>query len=370
LGELGCLGDAERVAADLLESIRQPIQLGKQVMGTQALQVSASMGIAIYPDDGADCSALWRDADTAMYRAKQDGGSRVVAVSRALGNVANEAEELEIYMRRMLEEGGFELHYQPQYSMAGQICGIEALLRLTHPRLGAVPPARFIPIAESTGLIVPLGEWVLEEVCRQSRAWKLEGFASMRIAFNVSSAQFVASDFAAHVMRALARYEVDPLMLEIEIGEGALMLGLPEVARQMQMLAAVGIHFSVDDFGTAYSSVSHLHQLPVSTLKIDRSFVEQISASNGTYSIIQAIIALGHSLGLQVVAEGVERGDQVECLRALGCNFLQGHLFAHPMPASRVTEHMAPAHPILYRPHDAKRTQPAAVLPHRLRSAG
>ena len=264
-------------------------------------------------------------------------------------------------MRRMLEEGGFELHYQPQYSMAGNICGIEALLRLNHPRLGTIPPDRFIPIAEDSGLIVPLGNWVLEEVCRQSRAWTLEGLAPMRIAFNVSPVQFVTSDFSAQVMRALAQYEVDPLMLELEISEAALMLDLPEVVSQMRTLAAVGIHFSVDDFGTAYSSVSHLHDLPVSTLKIDCSFVERISASNGTYSIVQAIVALGHSLGLQVVAEGVERGDQLECLRALGCNLLQGYLFAPPMPASRIPRHMAPAHPIVYRSREAKRVQPAAV---------
>ncbi len=366
LGELGCPEDAERVASDLLESIRQPIQAGEQVF-----RVSASMGIAIYPDDGTDCTELWRQADAAMYCAKQGGGSRFAAVSREIvGTSANETQELAIYMRRMLEEGGFELHYQPQYSMAGHICGIEALLRLNHPRLGAISPHRFIPIAEETGLIVPLGNWVLEEVCRQSRAWRLEGLTSMRISFNVSSAQFVASDFAAQVIRALAHYEMDPLMLELEISEAALMLDLPEVSSQMQTLAAAGVHFSVDDFGTAYSSVSHLHELPVSTLKIDCSFVERISASNGTYSIVQAIIALGHSLGLQVVAEGVERGDQLECLRSLGCNLLQGYLFAPPMPASRIPRHMAPAHPIAYRSREAKRPQPAVVLPHRIPSAG
>jgi EAL domain-containing protein (putative c-di-GMP-specific phosphodiesterase class I) len=233
-----------------------------------------------------------------------------------------------------------------------------------------VPPERFIPIAEDTGLIVPLGNWVLEEVCRQSGAWKLEGFASMRIAFNVSLAQLMTADFSTRVTRALARYDVDPRVLEFEIGEGALMLDLPEVARQMRTLAGLGIHFTVDDFGTAYSSVSHLHQLPVSALKIDRSLVEHVSAANGTYSIVQAIVALGHGLGLQVVAEGVERGDQLECLRALGCNFLQGQLLAPPMPASRIPRHMAPAHPIVYRSRDAKRPQPAPVLPHRLLSAG
>ncbi len=364
LGELGRPGDAELVATDLLESICQPIQAGERT-----LRISASMGIAIYPDDGTDCSELWRQADTAMYCAKQSGGSQFAAVSREIGSPANETQELIIHMRRMLEEGGFELHYQPQYSMAGNICGIEALLRLNHPRLGTIPPDRFIPIAEDSGLIVPLGNWVLEEVCRQSRAWTLEGLAPMRIAFNVSPVQFVTSDFSAQVMRALAQYEVDPLMLELEISEAALMLDLPEVVSQMRTLAAAGIHFSVDDFGTAYSSVSHLHDLPVSTLKIDCSFVERISASNGTYSIVQAIVALGHSLGLQVVAEGVERGDQLECLRTLGCNLLQGYLFAPPMPASRIPRHMAPAHPIVYRSREAKRVQPAAV-PRQIPSAG
>jgi diguanylate cyclase (GGDEF)-like protein/PAS domain S-box-containing protein len=337
LGELASMRDAEGVAEDLLESIRQPLETGGQL-----LQISASLGIAVYPDDGVDSSDLWRAADSAMYRAKHCGGNQALFVSPEISTSANEASELERYMRRMLNEGGFELHYQPVYSMSGGLCGLEALLRLNHPRLGMIAPERFIPIAEESGLIVPLGNWVLEEVCRQSKEWQSRGLKPIRIAFNVSPLQFMRSDFSTQVMRVLSQHELDPLMLEIEVTETTVMCNVPEVARQMRSLAALGIHFSVDDFGTGYSSLSHLHQLPISTLKIDRSFIERISAVNGTYSIVQAIAALGHSLGLQVVAEGVERSDQLEALRRIRCDFLQGYLFAPPMPAVRVPRHLSP----------------------------
>jgi diguanylate cyclase (GGDEF)-like protein/PAS domain S-box-containing protein len=337
LGELGGMRDAERVAQDLLESIRQPIETGGQV-----IQVSASMGIAVYPNDGSDSSELWRAADSAMYRAKHCGGNQSLFVSPEISSSTNEACEVEQYMRRMLKEGGFELHYQPVYSMSGRLCSLEALLRLHHPRLGMILPERFIPIAEECNLIVPLGNWVLEEVCRQSVEWQRHGLKPIRIALNVSPLQFMRADFSTQVMRVLSQYELNPLLLELEVTESTVMGNLPEVARQMSSLATLGVRLSVDDFGTGYSSLNHLHQLPVSTLKIDRSFVERVSAVNGTYSIVQAIVALGHGLGLQVVAEGVERGDQLEGLRRIGCDFLQGYLFAAPLPASRVPRHLAP----------------------------
>jgi diguanylate cyclase (GGDEF)-like protein/PAS domain S-box-containing protein len=342
LGELGSIHDAEVVAQDLLESIYQPLEIGGQ-----ALQISASLGVAIYPDDGTDSTELWRAADSAMYRAKRCGGNQAIFVSPEISTSANVASELEHYMRRMLSERGFELYYQPVYSTSGSLCSLEALLRLNHPRLGMIAPERFIPIAEECGLILPLGIWVLEEVCRQSVEWQHRGLKPIRIAFNVSPLQFMRSDFSTEVMRVVSQLELDPQLLELEVTETTVMCNLPEVARQMRSLAALGIHFSVDDFGTGYSSLSHLHQLPISTLKIDRSFVERISAVNGTYSIVQAITALGHSLDLKVIAEGVERSDQLEALRRIGCDFLQGYLFAPPMPAVRVPRHLAPeAYPI------------------------
>ncbi len=335
LGELGGMRDAETVAQDLLKSIRQPIEVG-----SQTIQVSASLGIAIYPDDGESFLELWRAADSAMYCAKHCGGNQSLLVSPEISSSADEASELERYMRRMLDEGGFALHYQPVYSMAGDLCGVEALLRLRHPQLGMVPPDRFIPIAEECGLILPIGQWVLEEVCRQSVEWQQSGLKPIRIAFNVSPLQFMRSDFSTEVMHALSQYELDPLLLEIEVTETTLICNLPEVARQMRSLASLGVHLSVDDFGTGYSSLSHLHQLPISTLKIDRSFVERVSEVNGTYSIVQAIVALGHSLGLRVVAEGMERSDQLESLRRIGCDFLQGYFFAAPMPAARLPRYL------------------------------
>lgn len=336
LGELDGMRDAEVVARDLLASLGEPLETAGQM-----IQVSASMGIAIYPDDGTDPAELWRAADNAMYEAKHQGGGRYLFVSPEINSPANQACELEPYMRRKLDEGGFEIYYQPVYSIAGDLCGLEAQVKLDHPRLGTIPPDRFIPIVEESGLILPLGNWMLEEVCRQSAAWQREGNPPIRISFHVSPLQFTRSDFSAQVMRALSQYELDPLLLEIGVSETTVMGNPPEVARQMRSLAALGVRFSADNFGTGYSPLRHLHQMPISSLKIDRSFVERIAAANGTGSIVQAIVALGHSLGLAVAAEGVENDDQLRALRKLGCDFVQGRFFAAPMPASRVLRHLA-----------------------------
>jgi len=233
--------------------------------------------------------------------------------------------------------------------MVGNLCSLEALLRLNHPQLGTIAADRFLPIAEERGLIVPLGDWVLDEVCRQSIEWQSKKLNPLRIAFAVSPLQFLHSDFSARVLSTVTRCGVDPRLLELIVTESTVMRNRPEVASQMRSLAALGVHFTVADFGTSYSCLSHLHQLPVSTLKIDCSFVERISEPNGTYTIVQAIVALAHGLGLKVVGEGVERPDQLECLRTLGCDFVQGPLLAPTLPAASVEKYLASAVPPVAR---------------------
>jgi diguanylate cyclase (GGDEF)-like protein/PAS domain S-box-containing protein len=344
LGELANRHSALMVARSVLESINKPIEVNDS-----SFDISASIGISIYPEDGTDAAQLRRLADAAMYRAKQAGGGQFHMVSTQNAGSADEVSELERFMRAALKDDGLELYYQPQYSMAGNLCSLEAVLRLNHPQLGTVAPDRFLPVAEERGLIVPLGNWVLDEVCRQSIEWQSRQLPPLRISFAVSPLQFLHSDFSARVLGAAAQCGLDPRLLELIVTESAVMRNRPEVASQMRSLAALGVHFSVAGFGSSYSCLSHLHQLPVSTLKIDCSFVERISDPNGTYTIVQAIIALAHSLGFKVVAEGVERSDQMECLRTLSCDFVQGLLLAPALPAANIPKYFAPSNPHVAR---------------------
>jgi diguanylate cyclase (GGDEF)-like protein/PAS domain S-box-containing protein len=338
LGELANKSSALMVARNVLESISKPIEVEGY-----SFDVSASIGISIYPDDGTDSVQLRRSADAAMYSAKQAGGSQYLLVSSQISSSASEISELERFMRSALKGEGLELYYQPQYSMVGNLCGLEAFLRLNHPQLGTIAADRFLPIAEERGLIVPLGEWVLDEVCRQSIEWQSKKLTPLRTSFGVSPLQFLHSDFSARVLSSVTRCGLDPRLIELIVTESTVMRNRPEVASQMRSLAALGVHFSVADFGTSYSCLSHLHELPISTLKIDCSFVERISEPNGTYTIVQAITALAHGLGLKVVGEGVERADQMECLRTLGCDFVQGPLLAPTLPAASTAKYLASA---------------------------
>jgi diguanylate cyclase (GGDEF)-like protein/PAS domain S-box-containing protein len=331
LGELKSRQDAHRVAEDLLYVFHDPF-----LVEGYRLEIPASVGVALYPDDGIEVGDLWRNADIAMYRSKKSGGNRFTFVSDEISSAAAEANDIELLMRTALKEGGFEVYYQPQYLGNGQLCGMEALLRLHHPRNGVILPDRFIPVAEDSGLIIPIGNWVLEEVARQFMEWSSRGLPTVRIAVNVSPLQFMHSDFLAHVQRVVARSGMPTQLLELEVTETTVMRNIEEIARQMRELAATGVHFSVDDFGTGYSSLRHLHQLPIKTLKIDRSFVERIAEPKGTYSIVQATLSLAHSLGMQVVAEGVEREDQFVLLKALRCDIFQGYLFSYPLPAQAI----------------------------------
>jgi EAL domain-containing protein (putative c-di-GMP-specific phosphodiesterase class I) len=287
------------------------------------------MGVAVYPDHGTDASKLWRSADAAMYRAKRAGGNRHLLA--ASGNIGLRIETLDVdaRMRTMLQNDEFQLHYQLQYNLNRQIRGMEALLRLPSLKEGLVSPDRFITIAEDTGLIHPLGKWVLNKACHQLQRWNSRGRVPVRIAINVSPLQLMQPEFVSEVREAVSRSGIDPQWLEMEITE-RVVLNTNEIAEPMTELAKIGIRFAIDDFGTGYSSLQHLHQLPISTLKVDCSFIQQLCESSRSYSLVKSIIAMGHSLQMEVIAEGVEHEDQMRVLRELDCDSIQGFLLSQP----------------------------------------
>ncbi|MES2392204.1 MAG: EAL domain-containing protein [Acidobacteriota bacterium] len=331
LHEISMPEDAEQVATDLLVALQAPIYASGYT-----LEVTASIGIAVYPGDAKDAARLWRNADCAMYRAKRAGGNQYLCMSPEIGLQTSEANEMELQVRRALKEGGLELHYQPLYKANGELRSLEALVRFRHPKFGLISPDRFVTVAEESGLIVPLGHWVLNEVCTQSAVWMAQGLPPVRTAINISPLQITRPDFAAQVINTLNKHEINPALLGMEITETAMMRNLAEASRQMEVLAEMGIAFSIDDFGTGYSSLGQIDKLPVQTLKIDRTFIDRICHANGTYSIVDAIISMGHSLRMEVVAEGVEDEEQLNCLRRLKCDTLQGYLFSRPLPAAEV----------------------------------
>jgi diguanylate cyclase (GGDEF)-like protein len=327
--------DAEYVAVDLLKILAQPIQMGE----TQ-LNVTASIGISAYPGDGDSAEVLEQRADLAMYDAKS-GGLGLSAFSPVLVEEHAERILLEAGLRRGLEDGAFSLVYQPQCLPSGKLVSLEALLRFHHPQLGSIPPVRFIPIAEETQLILPIGRWVLQEACRQLRVWQQAGCQVVPIAVNISSIQFVRHEFSNEVAEILAEAGVPPSLLELELTESLVMRDFAESARQMQKLKDLGVHIAIDDFGTGYSSLSYLHRLPIDILKIDRSFVEKITEPEGTRLIVDAVISMAQALGLRVVGEGVETVGQMEALHEGGCDVLQGYLFSRPVPAEQALQFLS-----------------------------
>ncbi len=327
---------AERLANQLLLDLKPSVPLERG-----EVELVASIGFAVYPDDGREGAQLWRDADAAMYCAKRAGGAQWVRVSREISREANEANDLELSLRRALKQGELALHYQPQVTAFGELHSVEALIRFKDALLSRTPAERVVAIAEESGLIAPLGDWVLEEVCRQSREWIDDGLPPVQIAFNVSPLQLSRFNFSVNVASTLERYQLSPRLLEIEVTESTVMPDRGEAPDQIAMLAQMGIHFSVDDFGTGYSSLGRLHQLPVESLKIDRTFTRKIAEKKGTYPTVRAIIALAHTLGLKVVAEGVETQEQLRILRSLECDRMQGYLFSKPLPAGEVRSFLA-----------------------------
>lgn len=330
LAELDDDYDLYRVATALLKGFAEPAF----VEGV-AVPLSASLGIAVYPDDAQEFDRLCRAASVAMVRAKTSGGHRIAMFSTE----GRERTELDLHIREAMKLKSFLLHYQPECVPDGSIRALEALLRLPGKSTGFVSPDRFIPIAEETGLIGPLGFWVIEEASRQMKEWKDRFGTVTRVAVNVSPLQLRSKDFAANVMEVMRRCEVDPSSIEFEITERAV-LDFDEVSRPMRELADAGITFAVDDFGTGYSSLQHLHRLPISVLKIDRWFVQRMDAPRGSEAIVHAMVSMAHSLGMHVVAEGVETEIQRDAALNMGCDAIQGFLYSRPVAAERVPELM------------------------------
>lgn len=327
------------IANNLMLALQEPIT----VMDVQ-LQPTISLGVAVYPDDGADLDDLMRRADYGLYEAKRAGRNCWKRYLRSESYGVREARQIERSLRTAAEEQRLTLHYQPMFCPAGEIRAMEALVRLIDPQLGLLPPGRFISIAEESGLIHSIGMWVLREACRQSREWRDQGFDPVPVAINVSAPQFLRGNLAAEVQRALDDYRIEPALLELELTESLLMENTEQARQQLSSLRALGVRISMDDFGTGYSSLSYLQTLPIDTLKIDRSFVQNISGPE-SYPIVKAIVELGKNLGLTILAEGVETKEQHQELVRLGCDLLQGFLLSTPQPAHEIQSFFEAARP-------------------------
>jgi diguanylate cyclase (GGDEF)-like protein len=318
--------DLVEAARQLEQAIAEPIQSGQA-----RIAVRASIGVCSFPRDGRTIEALERNADFAMYRAKAEG-SGSCSYSTDMSEDADEKLMLEQALGVAIEQNFLSVAYQPIYASDGSLTGFESLARFHHPVLGQVSPARFIPIAEETRQIVPIGTWVLRQACTQLKAWHDAGYPPVHVAVNISALQFAREDFAETVAGILAECRLSPEHVILELTESVVMEDYGAVVRQMTLLKELGVRIAMDDFGTGYSSLSYIHKLPIDVVKIDRSFIERLAERDGTRPIVEAVIAMAGHLGLMVVAEGVETPEQQQILRMAGCDGFQGFLFARPLP--------------------------------------
>ena len=341
LPDIGQAVDAAKVAKKVLDLLRMPFDIdGRELF------VTASIGISLYPDDGRDAETLVKNADTAMYRAKEQGRDNYQLYTPAMNATAVDRLALESSLRRALTQDELVLYYQPIFDRGGRVHGVEALLRWRHPELGLVQPAEFIALAEVTGLIIPMGPWVLRSACAQAWIWQ-ERYPGLSVAVNLSARQFQEPGLVGHVADALADTGLEPRLLELEITESNAMQNGPAAIQTLRELKALGVRLSIDDFGTGYSSLSYLKRFPIDTLKIDQSFIRDIGLDADDAAIASAVIALAHTLKLEVVAEGVENRGQLEFLTASGCDRMQGYLFSPPVPAEKCEELLAaPVRPL------------------------
>ncbi|MEJ2423053.1 MAG: EAL domain-containing protein [Candidatus Thiodiazotropha sp.] len=336
-------GDEFTVLLDEIDNPEAAATVAKRVQGAIArsynlngheVYVTPSIGIAVFPRDGQDVEELLKNADTAMYHAKAMGKNNFQFYTEQMNAYAANRLKLEGKLRRALISHEMELYYQPQIDLeTGEMVAAEALLRWHQPELGMIPPGEFIPLAEETGMIIELGEWVLQEACRQNKVWQDAGYAPIRVAINLSSMQFIQRDLSTRVARCLAESGLQPEYLEFEITETIIMRNVNETITTLDEFKKMGISISVDDFGTGYSSLSYLKRFPLDVLKVDRSFVKDIPDDQDDVTIASAIIAMAHQLGLGVVAEGVETEEQLAFLRQQGCELAQGYHFSKPLPA-------------------------------------
>ncbi|RZI42031.1 EAL domain-containing protein [Herbaspirillum sp. HC18] len=336
------IGDEFAVIMEELVEVQTAVDLAERLMGALSrpfevdgheIGISACIGISIFPEDGNTPEKLIKHADVALHHAKGVGVGRFQFFREEMNHASMERLLIESSLRMALQRNEFRVFYQPQVELeSGRIVGMEALVRWMHPDMGMVSPARFIPIAEETGQIVDIGLWVLREACAATRAWHDAGHKGLRVAVNVSAQQFTTEDFAEQVRLVLRETGLAPDRLELELTESMIMQRPERVVGVMAQLRALGVKFSIDDFGTGYSSLSQLKRFPIDKLKIDQSFTRDIGRDNSGSAITRAIIALGHSLHLLVVAEGVETGEQQRFLVESGCHSMQGYLFSRPLP--------------------------------------
>jgi diguanylate cyclase (GGDEF)-like protein len=334
LADLARPEDAALVAQKLVERLAAAVDIaGHEVF------VTASVGIAVFPTDGADVEALLGAADAAMYRAKQAGRNSFQFFTSDINQRTRARARLGGELRRALERAEFRLVYQPKFELKrSRASGAEALLRWQHPVRGIVSPAEFIPVLEESGLIVPVGEWVLRQACADIRAWQAAGLKALPVAVNLSARQFREPNLAERIGAIVTGADVAPQLIELEITESQLMQDPDHAVRAMRQLSEAGMRIAIDDFGTGYSSLAYLTRFPLSALKIDRSFVAGVLKQRADTTIVRTIIEMAHTLGFAVIAEGVETESQRQLLRELGCEQAQGYLFSHPVSAPAIAE--------------------------------
>jgi diguanylate cyclase (GGDEF)-like protein/PAS domain S-box-containing protein len=333
LSEVELSEDPAITARRMLEAVAEPHPIDQH-----DLHITTSIGLSIFPDDGPDAVTLIKNADTAMYQAKENGHQSYQFFKPAMNVRAVQRQSIEESLRRALERREFTLHYQPKVNLrTGEITGAEALIRWAHPIRGMVPPSDFIPIAEDCGLIVPIGNWVLREACQQARAWVEAGLPATTVSVNISAMEFRGDSFLQGVFAILQETALDPACLELELTESVLMKHAGSTESILRALRARGVRLAVDDFGTGYSSLSYLRKFPIDALKIDQSFVRQIATAPGETTIVTAVISMGRSLGLRVIAEGVETQKELAFLQAHQCDEAQGYYFSRPI----LPEHFA-----------------------------
>jgi diguanylate cyclase (GGDEF)-like protein/PAS domain S-box-containing protein len=327
-----------KVAARLLTSLAEPLELAGRTM-----QVSASVGISLYPADGGDADTLLKNADAAMYLAKARGKNNFQFFTPELAQRAAQHFALENDLRRAVDAGQLVLHYQPVFRTAdGRLCAMEALLRWQHPQQGLVSPAEFIPLAEESGLIVPIGRWVMQQACRQLQAWRQAGLAPPCCAINLSARQFASARLVDDLREALAVQGLEAGALSVEITEGQLMADPAAAEQTLRRLQALGVRVAIDDFGTGYSSLAYLKRFAADTLKLDRGFVHGLPQGGDDLAITEAVLALAQRLRMTVVAEGVETAAQLAVLRGLGCDMVQGYHLGRPVPADQLAALLPP----------------------------
>jgi len=334
LPQVSSASDAINIATRVIKSLQAPFNCREQ-----EFHMTTSIGIALAPYDGEDAETLLKNADTAMYRAKYQGKNNFQLYAADMNTQALEQLVLANDLYKALNRSEFLLHYQPQVDLkTGQVVGIEALIRWQHPERGMIPPNQFISLAEETGQIAAIGEWVLYTACAQNRAWQEVGYPPIRVAVNLSARQFQQQNLAQLINRVLTETGLEARYLEVEITESIAMQNIHVTIAVLDELRTMGVHISIDDFGTGYSSLATLKRFPLHTLKVDREFVKDLTTSNKDAALTQAIVTLAHGLDLDVIAEGVETAEQQEFLRSIGCDAMQGYLFSKPLPAAAAAE--------------------------------